>query len=383
MNKEVNAVMDMGSSEIRVLLGASATNGSFVVYGESSVPYSGFSDGEFFEPERLECLIGKAIENLEIKTQYSIKELTVGIPAEFCVCKNRKITVTFPSRRKLNDILIDEIYASGVEKIEDHTLITTEPIYNILDDGRKLVNVCGHKTSKLSTLISTIYANNYFIELLNDCFSKLGIVKVSYVCTAFAEQSYFFPPNSVVGSVALVDIGYLSSEVSVIRGAGLTNLVSFSMGGAHIMADLAECLELTLKEAEELKRTVILSLDASPQDIYQVDGPIPASKKTVFAKVANQIVFDRLDDMAFMIKKALEDVPRDEYLPIYLTGGGISYIKGAREYLSGILGQSIELISPQIVGYNKPHNSAILSILAHVLKNSTKKHVGMLAKWLK
>lgn len=380
MAKSISAIMDIGSGKITVLIGAKGVNNSFIVYGKSSVPYGGFADGEFLEPEKLSDVIGKAIENVEIATRFSIKELTVSVPAEFCLCRNKKISVTFQHNKKLNENIIDEIYANAVEYIDNYTLITTEPIYNLLDDGRKLLNVVNQKTTKLTCLVSTIYVNNDFLKIMNNCLSALAIQKVNYVSSTFATTSYFLTPDKLEGSAVLIDVGYITTELAIVRGGGLISLSSCSMGGGHVMTDLAECLKLDYKDAETLKRRIVLSLQTSPNDIYIVDSFQPNQTKTIFAKVANQIVFDRLDVLCSFIKKAIQEVSDDEYMPIYLTGAGISCIKGAKEYISSVLSQNIELLTPNLVEFNKPSDSSLISLLDFSLKKLEKKHGGMLAK---
>ena len=50
-------------------------------------------------------------------------------------------------------------------------------------------------------------------------------------------------------------------------------------------------------------------------------------------------------------------------ITIYLTGGGISYIRGAKEYLSGRLGAIVKCVAPDIPLYDKPINSSVFSLM--------------------
>lgn len=364
MVKKLTSVLDIGSSKLTVLTGADGTNKNFIIYGKSDIEYSGFSEGEFFEPENLEEKIGKAIENVELATKFAIKELTIGVPAEFCYSTTKKINVTFATRKKLTKELIDEIYASSLEKSEEYTPISIKPIYNILDNGKKLITINNQKSTKLTSFVNIIYARNDFVEMFNKSLASLGILKVNYVCSALCEVNYLL--GELTSEAMIIDIGYLTTSVAVAKGFGITNLFSFSQGGAHIMSDLAECLNITFKEAEDLKRNIILTLQPTTNDYYETSN-LGKTRKIV-TKIANEIVCDRLDIIAYTINACFQKCEVEDYMPIYLTGGGISQIKGAKDFLSEKIGQNIGLISPQIAEFSKPYHSSPISLLVCAIK---------------
>ena len=57
-----------------------------------------------------------------------------------------------------------------------------------------------------------------------------------------------------------------------------------------------------------------------------------------------------------------------EYVPIMVTGGGISYIRGAKEHLSKRLGVTLEVVAPKVPLMDRPTESAILSLMELALE---------------
>ncbi|MBR4406705.1 MAG: hypothetical protein IKT27_00110 [Clostridia bacterium] len=365
VKKKVVSVLDIGSAKLTVLTAGEGSNKNIVVYGRSDVEYSGFSDGELFEPEKFGEKLGKAIENVELTSNIAIKELTVGVPAEFCYNTTRKINLTFAKKLKLTPSALKEIYEMGVDGDEESIPISVEPIYNILDDGKKVIDVVGLKTSKLTAFVSVVFAKKDFIQLINENLAKLGVVSVKYVCSALAETQYLL--GDLPSEAMLIDVGYLTTSIAVAKGRGLVNLFSFSQGGAHIMADLAECLELSLTEAEDLKNKIILTLQPSANDCYEVSSG--AKERKIFVKVANEIVVSRLEYIAKLISICLQRCDIEEYFPVYLTGGGITAIKGAKDIIANSMGRTVGIISPTIVEFNKPYCSSIISLVQNAIKN--------------
>ncbi|MDR1939625.1 MAG: hypothetical protein LBQ40_02375, partial [Clostridiales bacterium] len=61
------------------------------------------------------------------------------------------------------------------------------------------------------------------------------------------------------------------------------------------------------------------------------------------------------------LKNATYDCP--SHISLFLTGGGISHIKGVRELLTHKTGRPVEIIAPGIDKYNKPECSALLGLI--------------------
>ena len=50
-------------------------------------------------------------------------------------------------------------------------------------------------------------------------------------------------------------------------------------------------------------------------------------------------------------------------MPLSITGGGIAYIRGAKEHVSGRLNMAVEVLAPSVPLMDKPIRSSILSLL--------------------
>ena len=305
------------------------------------------------------------------------------MPAEFCNCVCKTISSSFATRKRLTSEVISEHYDKAYEDKPDQTIISCSPIYNVLDDGRRLVDVLDNKTSKITSMVSVIYAQNAFISLMNKTLQVLGIERVTYVPSTLCEALYILEPETRSGAGMLIDIGYITSSVAIVKGGGLLLLNSFSIGGGHIMADLAECLGISFQEAEQLKRKIVLSLNPAPTDYYELS--VNGSVKQVPIKMANEIVSARLDMICLCLQKCISLYHQEtqDYVPLFLTGGGVCFIKGAKDYISKKLGRNIELIYPPLPELNKPNFSSLLGLLDYAIKDAEKNKTSFLAKIFK
>ena len=383
MAKSYVSVLDIGSSRVSVLVGTSGINSTFVIKGQGEASYAGFGEGEFYEPEKLGTVISSAITRAEENAGYAIRHLYVGIPAEFCNCVCKTISSTFSTRKNISQEVLSEHYEKAYEDKENQTLISCNAIYNILDDGKRALNPTGCKTSKITSMVSLIFAQDDFINTINKILQSLGVERVTYVSSSLCEAQYVLEPEARTGAGMLIDIGYITSSVAVVRGQGLLMLNSFSLGGGHIMADLAECLNISFAEAEQLKRRIVLSLNPTEKDFYELPGA--GATKQIPIKMANEIVMARLDMICTCIQKCISLYAKEtaDYIPLFLTGGGVCYIKGAKDYIAKRLGRNVELAFPPLPELNKPSYSSILGLLSYAIKEEEKNKISFLAKLLK
>lgn len=379
------AVMEIGTSKIGVYIGAGGINSTINVLGSYEQEYGGFYDGEIVEPEKLVDEIGTALTKAQASAGENIKKLFVGVPPDFCIIKNKSFIQSFGEKCKLNETMLMEIYeqSNDLAGNKDYVLISCTPIYFTLDDGRKVINPIGEKTSRLSGEICYIYSEKEFIAKINVALRKFGISVVEYVSATLAENTYLLSDSVREHQSIIVDCGYISTSVSVTQGNGLKLLSSFSVGGGQVVSDLSECLKISYKMAEELKKEIVLSVVPALGDGYEVhngSNVVPISMVE-----ANDIVCARLDMICSLINKCLESIPKNEIykMPFYLTGGGICFIKGAKDYLSKTFGVNVEILSPPSLQYSKPNFSVWLGLLNMALEQEQRQKKNKLVSFFK
>ena len=132
-----------------------------------------------------------------------------------------------------------------------------------------------------------------FIDLISKILNEINIYEIDFISSSLAEALYLTEPEMRDNGLILIDCGYITTSVSLIKGDGLIALKAFSMGGGHITGDLCQCLKLSFTQAENLKKKVVLSLDATDDDFYEVT--VNDKVQPVSCKLVNEIILARLD----------------------------------------------------------------------------------------
>lgn len=378
-NKYVS-VLDFGSSKISVMIGESGVNNTFNIKGTGEVEYSGFMNGSFVEPEKLHEAIASCVVKAETNSGLKVTKLHIGVPAEFSFVVNKNTSIALNKRTKISNTEIMQLFEVASKEIDSTrtTIISRSPISFVLDDNRKVIDPKGSLSTRLGGNICFVLADNRFIDAIDSIIKSLGITEVEYVSSVLAESLYLIDPEKRDSGAILIDVGYLTTSVAYVKGDGLLDINKFSLGGGHITADLCQILQISFKEAESLKRKVVLSLAASDSDYYEVskNGNIT----TINAKLANEIVTSRLDVIVELINKCLIKMRGTNYVPVYLTGGGICFLKGGKDYLSKRIGENVEVLTSNVPQLNRPNYSSILGLLDIALKESKCEKVSIFDK---
>ena len=379
------SVMDIGTSKIAVFVGNRGINNNLNIIGSHTQEYAGYYNGEFVDEQNLYKDITNALAKAEIDAKTKIKKLFVGVPADFSMCVTKTFMQNFGDKCKIEEEDIYEIYqqANDLKDNEKYALISCAPIEFTLDDGRTVLNPVGEKTSRLSGEISYIYAETSFISKINMALRSFGINVVEYLSSTLCENLYLLSQKNRDNPAVIIDCGYISTSVSITQGNGLKSLSCFSVGGGQITSDLSECLQITYNEAEDLKKQIILSVVPQLSDGYELKKPSGAT--LISMTEANEVVADRLEMICSLINRCFDQVNKKDLIkmPFYLTGGGICFIKGSRDYLSKYFGVNVEILSPPNLCYARPNYSVILGLLNSAVTQENKHKVNKFLNFFK
>lgn len=386
MSGKYVSVLDFGSSKISVMIAESGINNTFNIRGTGEVEYAGFLDGSFVEPEKLYEAIANCILKAETNSGLKVEKLHIGVPASFTFVECKNASLAFGKKTSIGEDEVSNLFALASRDIahDGATIISRSPIYFLLDDNRKMIDPKGEYSTKLSGLVSFVLADNAFVATIDSILKSMGLREVEYVSSSLSESLYLLDPQIRDSGAILIDVGYLTTSVAYVKGDGLLALSNFSIGGGHITADLCQVLQISFKEAENLKRKVVLSLSATDSDFYEVT--IGGAVTPLSAKLANEIVMARLDMIVELINRILLKMKGNNYLPIYLTGGGVCLLKGGKDYISKGIGENVEVISSKVPQLSKPTYSSVLGLLDLALKEQKTQKIGLLQKiknWFK
>lgn len=370
---DIVLVLDIGSSKIRAMKAGRGLNGTFNIKGEKQFDYEGFYEGEFLKQEKLSYIFEQIFQELDASPE-RIKKVFISVPAEFSSARTTEVTAHMGDRRKIKKADVDSLFYMAGEKAKnsDVEVVSINPIYFLLDDGRYTNDPVGENALSLTAKMSIIYADKKYIDLFNSIVSAFNFNSVEYVSDSLAQALFVIPKEKREDIALLIDVGDLTTSIAFAKGEGLIGLTSFARGGGFITNDLSEALNLSMSEAERLKKQIVLSLKGKQNDFYELTSDAGKAIK-IPLNTANEVAGYRIDELAQVISKCAQMWTSEylSYLPIYLTGAGISKIKGGRDYLAKCLGRNVTYGVPPLPGKDKPELSSVYSLVNEALKSES------------
>lgn len=340
MLNKLKYILDIGSSSIR-LLAVTRFAGKSRIVTEESILYDGYIDGEFLTESELGDTLSQLTDKMYAKMRKPITSIIVGVPSDFCICVCKRISRKFVELHKITNSEIEDLYLSNSTfgESEEYSVINYSPMQFVLDDGLTTLSPVGKKTSTLVLDASYILAKKSFITLMQSKLSELAIKQVDFISTALGQAMNCERQTDDNKPIAIVDVGHITTSVSVYKGEGLALLSSFSMGGGHISSDIMQVLGLTFKDAELIKRKVILTIEPPRNEYYEICSKGSLIKAPI--NIINQVVKSRIEMLAKIIDEILSLDEIYNGIDIYLTGDGVANFKGVKTIIKQATGKNV------------------------------------------
>jgi len=374
MAKECVTVVEIGSSKLSCIVAQRGVNGIFNIKAKAVVEYAGFFEGEFIEKSFLEDAVKSLFAQIQSIYKKKIEKIYVGVPAEFSKVVSAKEQLIFKFKRAVKDSDIQTLSENASSKIdvEGMEVLSINPIYFTLDDSRKTTEPLKIKASKISAELSVILAQSSFIQTFNKIWTRIGIEQVEYISEALCEAMLILEKEERERTCIVIDVGARSTSVAFVKGDGLTNLTSFSMGGSYVTSDLSEACGIAYNDARNLKKQIVLSLKGGDNDFYEL-VTLGGRIVKIPLNFANEVVCYRLELIAKTVNECIRLFAKEyvPYYPIYLCGAGVSKIKGGKDFFAKCIGRNITYGVPPIPAMDKPENASMLGLVSAALDENS------------
>lgn len=367
MMKNAVAVLYFGGTRLSCVIGRPSINNSFVTLGRADAEYSGIVGGEVVDPEELAAVLQVTISKALKSTTAKIHKLYVGAPPQFCDCSVHVGSAEFDKPRSITQRDIKAMFNSVAYTRTGETIINEGAIWYKLDGGRPIINAIGLTAQSIQAKFSVISVADSFITLVRACLRGTPFKTVAFISAALAKALYLVDEESRDKTCVLISSGMFSTSVCVIVGDGVVFLKSFNTGIAHVINDVSVVLGIDFHIANLLVDEAVLSVRMNDKDNYEV---INNNKRMKFsAATVNDIIKSRLEVMGENIKKLINMAdPNLISKPIFICGGHLDAVAGARDFFSKAIGAQITQCVCPFTKQNKPSEITIQALLNLAIK---------------
>ena len=380
MFKNCVTVLDVGSSGITIIVGQRGVNDTITERYVAKSEYSGFAEGRFFDIAELEAAVASAIKSVCAALKTTVTEITVCVPGAFVRLENRKYKIVFGKKKKITEDDKEDLFDAGQDLVqtEGYEVINRADIYFALDDNRKVFDPVGRTSAMLGGYINYTLCEKYFTDTFRSVLKKAGVTAVDFVFDALAESLYLFDARRRETPSLIIDSGYITTTASIVLGSGVVAKHSEDFGGGLIAYRIVKTFGIAPDVADGLQRIINLSLAKQSGQTYKIETK--NGYEEYLAEEINSAAIEEidlyLDNLEAFIAENIHKV--NGGFGVYLTGGGLSYVRGIKEYVSARLGLPVEIVKPKLPSYGKTEETSYYAALDYALSEQEKKKKGFL-----
>ena len=375
--KTTVAAMDFGTSKIAALVAETSNRQHCDITGAGITTYDGYMDGHWNAPDLLNEAIANAVHEAEEQSHSKIREIYVGVPADFSLVRTVEVKVELQGADpRVTEKDINELFIRATNDLGDvrGSVIHRSPAWFIVDDGKKTLEPMGMHGYELRAMVSFVIADQFFLEDVTERFRSLGITVSGCFSAPTGQAMLYVPAEERDRTAILVDMGYLTTSVMAVEGDAITFLKCIPMGGGHFAADVAYGLKVTLESAEQIKRAYVYGLAAGQTTFEGTDKE--GASKTFTRDEVEEVLEPRAEEICEAIRDAVKEsgVRLSNWSPVYLTGGGLAINRGGRDFLAAKLDKPVRELPRKAVKLSSPAYSSALGLLDLIIDTTSSAH---------
>ncbi len=362
--KDVKAVIEFGTSKISCIVAEGKQRNNVEVLGYAQSPYAGIKNANWVEPKEVVAAIEQAVDSAERQIGSRIRKVDVGIPGAFLQTEYEKIQIQVNGHVEDADIdrLMDR--AREFELSEDLELVHEWPAWFMLDDENIYLDPYNVSTTRLRGCVVHTLANRYFLDDVSELLRHIGIGVNSFIPEPIAQALYLLPQDKRDETAVLVDIGYYSTNISVVYGDSILFFDVIPMGGGHITNDIAYAMKVDFETAEQLKRRYTFGLSDNSTITQMFTKATDGKLKKFPYDLLKEIIDSRVEHIILSVCKVLSQVEArlGKKVSLYMTGGGILFMKGMDSYFRTIAGRMPSVVKVASVRLAEPDAHAAFAL---------------------
>jgi cell division ATPase FtsA len=242
-------------------------------------------------------------------------------------------------------------------------------MYFTLGDNRKYFtenDLYGVPTTLLKGALCYYYANTDFVGATTAVLKDLGFETPRFLPSTLAQALYLLPPKRREGYAFLLDVGFLTTSISVVYGNGIVREQAFDCGLGTVLVSLMQELDVDYTLAEEILAAANVSGGSVPKELTWTsengEYTFPVWRINEIVKCSLDVLCEKVENF-FAVHYREKAATALAVNPISLTGEGIGGVTGAAEHLSRRLNRLTETVAPDLPYYDKPVFSSRIALL--------------------
>lgn len=327
--------IDIGTSRVRVILGAITEDGGLDVVGIGQAPSKGLRKGVVVNLDATVASIRDAVEQAELMAGHEVRRAWVGVAGSHLKGLNtRGVVAVARSDQRITSDDVKRVLdkAKQVQIPRDREILHVLPQDFTVDEQEGVADPLGMQGSRLEANVHVVTAGATTTQNLITCVNRAGIEVEAMVLESLAAAECTLTDDEKELGVALVDIGGGTCDIAVFERGAICHVSTLQVGGDHFTNDIAVGLRAPMPDAEALKKKHGHALSALVPEDAVVEVPSVGGRRPrqLSLQVLSEIIQPRAEEIFSLLR---DDIDRAG-LSKQLNSGAV--LTGAASVMPGL-----------------------------------------------
>ena len=372
------AALDIGTTEIRMVVGEVAENEKLEVVGISRAPSHGVRRGVVVNIEAAGEAIKTAANEAEAMSGLPVDTVYVGLGGANLRGMNSRGVVAVRHNRIISEEDISRVIeqARAISVPTDREIIEVLPQEFIVDGQDGIVNPIEFLGMRLEAAVhvvtSPLSARQNVVKAVNYARMEVADTVVNHLAgveaTLTSEEREY--------GAAIIDIGADITNLTIMHRDAVRHTAVFPVGGSHLTNDIAVGLRTPVPEAERIKRNegcALAPLMDEKERSRAIEIPTVGGRqpRIISRQILCEILQPRAEDIFGYVFDEIQRAGYEKQMlsSVVLVGGG-SLLEGMVEMAEQVLDLPARHGMPSYVGglsgeVNSPAFATVVGIMLY------------------
>ena len=375
--------VDIGTSKVTTVVGEVNNFEQIEIICMTKAKCSGIKKGKIINDDEVAMAIAKTINDAEEEANLRINSAYVTIPGKYVtivqnsVIKEIKDKFVGISSRDVNSGLM---LVKDIDLPENKTIIDIVPENFILEDGQVVVDPVGSFSSSFTLNAEIIIADKDYVKQLHQIFKKADLEIDGIIPNTLAQRNLILDNNELNDNIMLLDIGAGNTDIGIFEGSKFVYTNTIPLGGESITNDIALVLDISLEEADKLKKQYGLALKSfidNDNDIILNTCNGISKTRTIKSSELIEIVEARIEEIFALVNRdIISQGIKAKINNVILTGQGITNISKSDVAGKIALNIPVKMSTGRLISTVKPSFRTAYSLVRYIAARPFAKSVS-------
>ena len=375
--------IDIGTSKITTVVGEVNNFDQIEIICMTKAKCSGIKKGKIINDDEVAMAIAKTINDAEDEANLRINSAYVTIPGKYVTIVQNSVIKEIKDRFvgiSSRDVNAGLMLVKDIDLPENKTIIDIVPENFILEDGQVVADPVGTFSSSFTLNAEIIIADKEYVKQLHQIFKKADLEIDGIIPNTLAQRNLILDNNELNDNIMLLDIGAGNTDIGIFEGSKFVYTNTIPLGGDNITNDIAVVLDISVEEAEKLKKQYGLALKSfidNDNDVILNTCNGISKTRTIKSSELIEIIEYRIEEIFSLVNKdIISQGIKARINNVILTGQGITNISKSDVAGKIALNIPVKMSTGRLISTVKPSFRTAYSLVRYIAARPFAKSVS-------